>query len=420
MPLRSLEQFLAEEIGLNCASLGSHAVALAAQQRSEFWGESIEDYCRRITTSIEERHALIEAIVVPETWFFRDGEPFVFLARFVVDDWLPKHPLEQLRILSVPCATGEEPYSIVMSLFNAGIAPDRFRVEAVDISRNFLHKARRGLYSHHSFRNADLTFRDRYFEPVGDQYQLIPSVRAQVHFSQGNLMQPEFLRESAPYPVVFCRNLIIYQHETARQHILKVLDQLLAREGLLFLGHAEMLSALLRKYTLVPHQGAFAFRKVHDSIPPAQHAPMPSSCKTPLPRAKAGAARSTSSLKPDHATKPAPALASLCRSSVTSLDLAQQLADRGDLAGAALVCDKVLATDPSNAQACFLLGLVREAEGQIPQAMEQLHKAIYLKADFYDAIMHLSLLKACSGDHLNAERLRQRAARIHQQERTPS
>ena len=71
------------------------------------------------------------------------------------------------------------------------------------------------------------------------------------------------------------------------------------------------------------------------------------------------------------------------------------------------------------AQAYFLLGLICEKAGQVQRAVENMNRAIYLDANYYEAILHLSLLKAHCGDSVNAERLRQRAARVYQRERTP-
>jgi chemotaxis protein methyltransferase WspC len=78
-----------------------------------------------------------------------------------------------LRILSLPCSTGEEPYSIAMALLDAGIPGDRFRVDAIDISARALERARAAVYGDNAFRGQPLDFRDRYFTPSARRpYQL--------------------------------------------------------------------------------------------------------------------------------------------------------------------------------------------------------------------------------------------------------
>ena len=92
------------------------------------------DYWERLRASEDELQELIEAVVVPETWFFRDQEAFTALARIISKEWLPNHPTAALRLLSGPCCTGEEPYSMVMALLDAGLSRDRLKIDAVDIS----------------------------------------------------------------------------------------------------------------------------------------------------------------------------------------------------------------------------------------------------------------------------------------------
>ncbi len=101
-------------------------------------------YWERVRGSRAELQALIEAVVVPETWFFRDREAFAALARLAREEWLPSAPQTGCcRLLSLPCSTGEEPYSMAMALLDAGVPADRFRIDAVDISAAALAQAER-------------------------------------------------------------------------------------------------------------------------------------------------------------------------------------------------------------------------------------------------------------------------------------
>ena len=104
-------------------------------------------------------------MVVTETWFFREKQPFAALVRLVIEEWLPAHPTGRLRLLSVPCSSGEEPYSMAMALMDAGFPAARFEISAVDISARALAFAQRAIYGRNSFRGADLDFRTRHFRP---------------------------------------------------------------------------------------------------------------------------------------------------------------------------------------------------------------------------------------------------------------
>src|SRR5579863_6260906 len=93
-----------------------------------------DDYWERVQASNDELQELIEAVVVPETWFFRDREAFEALGRLLIEERSASHSGASLHLLSVPCSTGEEPYSIVMTMLDAGFSRRQFKIDAVDIS----------------------------------------------------------------------------------------------------------------------------------------------------------------------------------------------------------------------------------------------------------------------------------------------
>src|SRR5687768_15713777 len=115
MDLAHFHNLLKESIGLDVATIGESAVESAVQNRQRACGVADRTaYWERLRASATEVQALIEAVVVPETWFFRDRDAFVALVRLVRDAWLPTHPEGVFRVLSLPCSTGEEPYSMAM------------------------------------------------------------------------------------------------------------------------------------------------------------------------------------------------------------------------------------------------------------------------------------------------------------------
>jgi chemotaxis protein methyltransferase WspC len=118
------ENLLKEAIGLDAASVGSAAIERAVHLRMEALGlKRSDDYWRKLCSLKQERQEFIEAVVVPETWFFRDPDAFASLVRVVNEELRTSVPLRPLRLLSVPCSSGEEPYSMAMSLLEGGLAP---------------------------------------------------------------------------------------------------------------------------------------------------------------------------------------------------------------------------------------------------------------------------------------------------------
>ena len=139
MTIAKIEGHLRETIGLDAASIGPSSIDRAVRSRMIACNESdTGNYWDRIQASSAEAQELIEAVVVSETWFFRDRGAFASLTRFVESEWSKFG--KKLRLLSIPCATGEEPYSMAMALLDIGLTGKRFQIDAVDISARALRK----------------------------------------------------------------------------------------------------------------------------------------------------------------------------------------------------------------------------------------------------------------------------------------
>src|ERR1043166_4707342 len=128
--MKRIEGILREKMGLDAASIGSGLIDRIVRLRMKSLGlKQPEDYKKLLASSRAEWNELVEGVVVTETWFFRDREPFGALVRQVLEEWLPAHPTAPLRLLSLPCSSGEEPYSLAMSLLDAGVPGGRFQVD---------------------------------------------------------------------------------------------------------------------------------------------------------------------------------------------------------------------------------------------------------------------------------------------------
>jgi chemotaxis protein methyltransferase WspC len=150
--IADFETLLKEAIGLDAATIGRSALDRAIRERERACRLADQAYCERVSSDGDELQALVEAVVVPETWFFRDREAFTALGKVVRDTILRRNPNQEARILSLPCSTGEEPYSMAMALIDAGVSPKGVRIDAVDVSHRALGYARRGVYGKSAFR----------------------------------------------------------------------------------------------------------------------------------------------------------------------------------------------------------------------------------------------------------------------------
>src|SRR6185369_1976372 len=189
MAISAFKELLRRTMGLDAASVGVSTIERAVKQRQAACKiEGLKAYLDRARSSEAELQELIEAVVVPETWFFRDREVFAALSRVTLQEWLPNHPEGKIQLFSAPCSTGEEAYSMAMTLLDAGLPADRFRIDAVDISARALAQARRAVYGQNSFRGRNLDSRECHFRLTEQGYHLAEAVRNQVTFHQGNLL----------------------------------------------------------------------------------------------------------------------------------------------------------------------------------------------------------------------------------------
>lgn len=400
------EGVLREAIGLDVASVGRRSVERAVDERVRASGASDSGaYWRRVHNCDAEMQALIESVVVPETWFFRERRAFAMLTRFARQR-LQTNDAGVLRILSLPCSTGEEPYSIAMALLDAGILAGRFVVEAVDVSARALAQARRGVYGRNSFRASDLAFRARHFTPAAAGSVVTDQVRAHVRFRRGNLLAIEPLKLGV-FDVVFCRNLLIYFDRAMQQRAGVALASLLAPDGLLVVAAAEAGAPLGANLEPAGRGEVGLFRRA--AAPPGIEvgaAPPPvAPVAVPLPRRSKGPVARTGS-----AAVPASVSRKPASDADEALEEARRLGDGGRAAEAALACERHLREHGSSAAVFHLLGLLRDAAGQPVEAEAYYRKALYLDPRHEASLIHLALL--LEGDNrTEAERLRSRARR---------
>ncbi len=420
----TIYQLIKSAMGLAPASVGVESIERVVTRRMKAVGiDEVDDYCQLIKTSAQEKQNLINEITVPETWFFRDDEPFKVLVDFAKKLRISRGR-RRIKILSMPCSTGEEPYSIAMALCDAGFGKDDFSIDAIDISTRVLEKARAGIYCRNSFRGKNLGFRDKYFDRQGENYYLMPEIKATVKFGKGNVVSPDFMAGAGVYDVAFCRNLLIYFDYDMKCRVLKTLHSLMSGRALLVLGHAETGRMPAGLFETLNLPGAFAYLKSDgpESVPAMRNAPLSAAADQRLP-----ASRNRRNRKPSKSSKAtntvAGAVVSSPRKQAQSPDepladiqswveFVQRLADEGRLKQALTECDKLIAAVPGSAQGYYLKGLVLLGFDADAEAMETFKKAVYLDPKHYQSLIHLSVLAEELGELRAAENFRARADRL--------
>jgi chemotaxis protein methyltransferase CheR len=425
---------------------------------------SVEAYVERFADASFAANELREialGLTVAETYFFRHPDQFRAFAEVALPERIrARQATRQLNLLSAGCATGEEPYSLAAAVADfPELRGWDVRIWGIDVNPRLLEVARAASYSAWSLRSGSTEQRSRFFRPDGDRHVLDANLVRAVRFEARNLLDhdPQFWQPDF-FDVIFCRNVMIYFSSEAVRSLVGRLTQSLTPGGFLFLGPSETLRGISQEFHLRHTQGAFYYQRrlPHEraelAAPVALAVPPPvSSAQAPPHRSKPGwvsaiaesstriaalAERSRRRSEPSETASPEPAQAA----AGTELDLdevrdlvreerfedalkamgalpgqaandpdalllqAVVLANRGDLAGAGEICQRLLARDELRPGAHYLLAFCQERRGDVLSAAEHDQMAIYLDPAFAMPRLHLGLLALRMGDLATARR----------------
>ncbi|WP_095189412.1 protein-glutamate O-methyltransferase CheR [Pseudomonas sp. Irchel 3E19] len=403
--------FLKERIGLDVTSVGPAIIERAVRQRTTLsQAAHADEYWQLLQGSRDEQQALIEAVIVPETWFFRYPESFATLGKLACKRLGELNNMRALRILSLPCSTGEEPYSIAMALLDAGLKPHQFKIDGMDVSPLSVEKARRALYGKNSFRGQDLDYRERHFTAEQDGHRVNETVREQVRWQVGNVLDPALLANEPAFDFVFCRNLLIYFDQPTQKQVFEVLKRLTHVDGVLFIGPAEgsLLGRLGMRSIGIPQ--SFAFSRHSEPVP--EPLPIPKPVPLPVSQPLRSAPPPPVRNRPFAAVAPLPTTRKSANpDAATLLANIAALANEGKSAEARAACEQYLRSHEPVAQVFYWLGLLSDVAGSALEAQGYYRKALYLEPQHPEALMHLAALLQAQGDSAGARRLQERAAR---------
>jgi chemotaxis protein methyltransferase CheR len=233
-----------------------------AARAAEAGFESMLDYYYYLRYDDPERtefQALVEVLVVNETFFFRELEPLrVALTHFVAPVVAAGR---RARVWFAACATGEEPVTAAMLLDDAGILP-QVELVASDISERALAHARRGLYRPRALRvHARHPLAARYLTPSGQDLKVAEHLHAAIDYRRLNLTEPETLMALGTFDLVICRNVLIYFRDDRARDVVRSLAQRVSRDGALLVGVSESLMRFGVGLECEEHAGVFVYRR---------------------------------------------------------------------------------------------------------------------------------------------------------------
>ncbi|MDQ2106093.1 CheR family methyltransferase [Azospirillum isscasi] len=257
-------EFIYRRTGLSYGASKRYFIDRRILERVERSGvSSVQSYLAllRFDSTGRELEEIINSLTVNETYFWREEYQFACLANSILPEVVrTKRRGEPVRIWSLPCSTGEEPYSIAMWLLENWADVDQYDVEIIasDIDTQVLAAARQGLYDARSVQRLPKWVLDRYFErPTSDRWRIVDSLRSSIEFTRINASDRAQMAKMTDIDVIFCRNMLIYFDDVSRREVADSMYSSLRPGGFVCLGHSESMSRI---------SPLFAVRRFADAI----------------------------------------------------------------------------------------------------------------------------------------------------------
>jgi chemotaxis protein methyltransferase CheR len=247
---RKVSDFLYRRTGMLFADTKRYYVQRRVADRMTFLDiRSFATYFARLRGDVDgEIEKFVNAFTVNETYFYREEHQLRCLASDLLNERVrARRPGETLRIWSVPCATGEEPYSIAMWLLENWPEVDVQDIEIVgsDIDTECVAAAQHGEFGRRALMRLSPALVAKYFRPVGnDRWRILSDLRQSVQFTSVNLVDPSQTGLHGIFDVIFCRNVLIYFDDASRRVAAENLFERLAPGGFICLGHTESMSRI--------------------------------------------------------------------------------------------------------------------------------------------------------------------------------
>lgn len=408
MSMERIIQMIYTEIGIDANSIGQSAFDSAISKRMEEIGNNeLDRYFQILQDSNKELTSLIEEVIVPETWFFRDNSAFDALVKHANKN-RQRYNKTPFRIMSIPSSSGEEAYSAAMALREAGYPAEHIKIDAIDISQKNVTYASNGIYRPNSFRNNMPGFmQEKYFKEVDGSFHIDDALKRTINFMKGNLFDINTLATPNYYDVIFCKNLFIYFDSENKQLSFNKIQTALMNKGLLLIGHSE--SNIIPNEYFEPCKipKSFGFIKTNTKrtrkpgkIKITAKRPVINNALPEKPRIM----KTATPLKPA-ANKPAGI------SKIVNISDAIKLANDGQLDKALDICNKI-DTDKQDADYFSLAATIQGARKEHGKAEALYRKALFLDPNHIESLTHLSLLLDQKGESKKAQHIRQRIDKV--------
>ena len=353
-----------------------------------------------------------------ETYFWREPQVFAAFSQSALADWVvaKKDNGNSLNIWCAACSTGEEAYSIAIALHRTipKLKDWKISILGTDINTTALSKARKGVYSSWSFRDAPSWLKPRYFKSLNTrEFEIIPEIKEMVTFSRFNLTHQNFLSSvcrNRKMDIIFCRNVLMYFTDEWVARISENLFHALSDDGWLAVASCELTSDIFPQFTAVNFPGAVLYRKCNEKIPASDfNASKEPFVKEPVaPTITRDGYRNFKPLPlPLIEIKGAVELQPILKTTEDrlndKLDSIRLLANKGDLDEALSICNEAISSNKLSPQLYFLRASILQGLYKSHEAIKSLKQVIYIDPNHIMGHFTLGNLYIRQGLHKNAE-----------------
>ena len=264
--LEKLAEYLQKNIGIHLEA--QKLLRFKRKIEEIFYRHKIENFSTfyhklRFLNSEELIQDLTNAVTVNETYFWREHEQFELLSKEILPQFIKSHSLQTVRILVSPCSSGEELYSIMLSILDTPNLIEKLNIEMVgiDIDSTMIQKAKTGLYSKRSVDKLPKHLLEKYFKKVGTLYKIDRTLTDAAKFLQVNIFDDNLKSRLGEYDILFSRNMLIYFNAKDKQRCFETFWSLMKQDAKLFLGHADA-NNIDKKLFAPVKNGFHVFRKI--------------------------------------------------------------------------------------------------------------------------------------------------------------
>lgn len=390
------KRLVEEYCGLDFNGIAEQRLHKEVSKISAALGLSLTEYFAKVEKNPAELTALVNQLTVNETYFYREPAQIMLF----VQTFLPR--LQKLvnnrpiRVLSVGCSSGEEPYSLAIAIQETwGKAMlQQVQIDGGDLDENVLVKARAGIYSPFSFRALDEGLCKKYFQATRNGYQINADIRQAVQFFPFNLKAERYPAEDNYYDVVFFRNVSIYFNLDTRKAIQHKLKKLMQPNAILLLGSSETLGNDFDILDLIEEQGQYYFVQgaelLQQAGTPQLSYDKPHVLENTVIPAPVNVL-SPAKLSVADTAKAAPQLQPVLTHEVAVQKIKELLHDSSQYQQALIKLEKIIVQEPDNAPAILMKGWILLNQKEFSQAQKLIEQALEFRPWCLDALIALGL-----------------------------